>query len=77
MVTNDGSLTPQAVNRLFAEASDCHYCGKTMHPREKTLDHVTPLSRGGSHTIGNVVVCCWPCNEAKGNRTPDEWKGAA
>lgn len=31
-------------------------------------DHMTPLSRGGSHTRSNVVPACGPCNNRKGTR---------
>ena len=33
------------------------------------LDHVVPKSRGGAHEADNLVVCCWPCNNAKGDHT--------
>jgi 5-methylcytosine-specific restriction endonuclease McrA len=40
----------------------CAYC----HRRRKlTMDHVVPLSKGGSHTASNVVPACGPCNSAK------------
>jgi 5-methylcytosine-specific restriction endonuclease McrA len=37
-----------------------------------TLDHVIPKSRGGKSTWENLVACCYPCNNRKGDRTPDE-----
>lgn len=47
----------------------CQYCGD----RNKiSLDHVLPLSRGGKDTWENLVTACFPCNNKKGNRTPDE-----
>lgn len=33
-----------------------------------TIDHVQPLSRGGSNDISNAVLCCPTCNHKKGNR---------
>jgi len=47
----------------------CQYCGSTHN---LTLDHVIPLSRGGSHTWDNVVTACERCNQRKGDRTPEE-----
>src|SRR5690606_22318445 len=47
----------------------CQYCGS----REKlTVDHVLPKSRGGKDTWENLVTACTPCNNRKGNRTPEE-----
>ena len=34
-----------------------------------TLDHVTPLTRGGDHSEWNVVTSCYHCNEIKQDRT--------
>jgi 5-methylcytosine-specific restriction endonuclease McrA len=71
-VDTDGTLDGPTVQALFAAATHCPYCGSAMHPREKTLDHVLPVSRGGLHSITNVVVCCGPCNSSKRTRTPTE-----
>lgn len=65
---DDGTLTGAVVQRMFAEAKDCHWCGKEMHPRDKTMDHLVALSRGGAHSIHNVVVACLRCNVKRGAR---------
>ena len=41
----------------------CVYCGKKS-PR-LTMDHLTPLSKGGNHTHSNIVPACMPCNNRK------------
>lgn len=33
-----------------------------------TLDHIIPLSRGGTHTYDNVAAAHWKCNMEKGDR---------
>ena len=38
----------------------CVYCGRKM--QRLTQDHITPLSKGGSHTASNVVPACKSCN---------------
>ena len=47
----------------------CQYCGDSDR---LTLDHVHPKSRGGPDTWENLVAACVPCNNRKGNRTPEE-----
>jgi len=48
----------------------CHYCGKKYPPRQLTMDHIIPVSRGGKSTRGNVVPCCKSCNNQKKAMTP-------
>lgn len=38
-----------------------------------TIDHVMPLSRGGSNFPENLQLMCKSCNDSKGARTMDEW----
>lgn len=49
----------------------CAYCGKEGIPLE--VEHVVPRSRGGSNRASNLALACRECNEAKGNKLPDEW----
>jgi 5-methylcytosine-specific restriction endonuclease McrA len=46
----------------------CAYCGKRQ--KRLTQDHITPLSKGGSHTATNIVPACRSCNARKGTRPP-------
>lgn len=46
----------------------CAYCGRKM--QRLTIDHITPLSKGGAHTATNVVPACKSCNSKKCNRGP-------
>ena len=66
---------PHAVSRKGIMVRDgfmCQYCYKGLPAAKLTLDHVTPRSRGGNSTWENLVACCPPCNNRKGNRTPAE-----
>jgi 5-methylcytosine-specific restriction endonuclease McrA len=51
----------------------CHYCGKSVPPKELTLDHIVPVARGGRSTKGNCVPACKECNNQKKNLLPIEW----
>jgi hypothetical protein len=43
----------------------CFYCGAKTNIH---LDHVIPVSRGGRHSIGNLVPACKSCNSKKSDR---------
>jgi len=51
----------------------CHYCAAQVPPKELTLDHIVPVSRGGRSTKGNCVPACKACNSSKQLLTPVEW----
>ncbi|MFH1223009.1 MAG: HNH endonuclease [Pseudomonadota bacterium] len=48
----------------------CHYCGQKFPKEKLTMDHIVPVARGGKSSKGNVVVCCFNCNQSKGLNTP-------
>jgi 5-methylcytosine-specific restriction endonuclease McrA len=47
----------------------CQYCGTHT---ELNIDHIVPRSRGGKTSFANCITSCVTCNNAKGNRTPNE-----
>lgn len=51
----------------------CAYCGGASGDVVLNIDHVIPKSRGGSDRVSNLAIVCRTCNEAKGNRMPEEW----
>ena len=56
-------------NVLRRDSHRCQYCGSKDR---LTLDHVVPKSRGGPDAWDNLVAACVPCNNRKGNKTPEE-----
>lgn len=63
-------ITKKELLRLYA--SPCFYCGlktDSMH-----MDHVMPISRGGRHSIGNLVPACAKCNISKKDKLLIEWR---
>jgi 5-methylcytosine-specific restriction endonuclease McrA len=72
----------QVVRRLDIYVRDgwrCQLCGRRVrrdavvpHPLAPTLDHVLPLSAGGSHEPSNVQCAHFICNARKGNRATGE-----
>lgn len=50
---------------------ECVYCGS----RERlSIDHVVPLTKGGTNDFSNLVTACISCNSSKGAKTVDEWR---
>lgn len=47
----------------------CYYCGKRCKGK-LTQDHIIPLSKGGSHTVSNVIGACRSCNSKKHDNAP-------
>ena len=70
--TEDGTITHQSLALLMdSQDGKCSYCGTLLdlQPKGDThLDHVIPLSKGGVHSITNVVWSCAPCNHKKSDR---------
>jgi hypothetical protein len=52
----------------------CHLCGKRIgkkykspHPRSASIDHIIPISLGGTHEYANVAAAHRICNSTKSN----------
>lgn len=43
----------------------CHWCGVSCKDNYH-VDHIQPLSKGGSNRIENICISCPPCNLKKG-----------
>lgn len=62
-------ISQKEMRKLYA--SPCLYCGSTQRIE---ADHVIPIVRGGTHSIGNLVPACKSCNASKRQQTITEWK---
>ena len=70
--SEDGTVTSQALDKLKEEQNhQCKYCKCELDFSAKGqvhLDHVIPLSKGGAHSITNVVWSCAKCNLKKSDK---------
>lgn len=56
---------------IWGGQAACAYCG-LVAPTE--IDHVIPVSRGGSNSEGNLVPVCEACNWSKFDLLLVEWR---
>jgi hypothetical protein len=71
-------LTKRLKTLRKRQGNQCCWCGGPMqrtHPGQwdfETLEHLTPLSKGGTHHISNLALAHLRCNQERGSedRTP-------
>jgi len=54
---------------LQRDGFKCVACGVSGQEERLEVDHITPVSRGGTSDEDNLRVLCAPCNAGKGART--------
>lgn len=71
----EGELTRGQWEILRLAFRQCPYCGRKFGRgrRRRTLDHVIPVSRGGTHELENILPACSWCNTSKKDRMLGEW----
>jgi len=73
----DNTITLDALENLAKEQNyNCKWCNKPLNyelPKQIHLDHIVPLSKGGTHSINNVCWSCANCNFKKSSKLPDEF----
>lgn len=62
--------------RLFRQYPGCHWCPTALDYGSATLDHLIPLSKGGSNSEDNCVLACEECNRDRRNTMPERMKHA-
>jgi hypothetical protein len=61
------------LQKLSKSGPVCHYCKCDLTSATAVKEHLTPLCRGGSDKINNIVPACEPCNQMKAWRTEAEF----
>lgn len=48
----------------------CRLCGGSIdHMRDVTVDHIVPVSRGGTDRLDNLQLAHERCNQVRGNQS--------
>ena len=66
---------PNARARFMKEHPYCYYCGWYLanRPKESSIDHKIPKSKGDGLRKDNIVLSCRMCNTEKGSMTDTEY----
>ncbi len=61
-------INTQLKKRLFGSMcfAPCCYCLNVFFMDQLTIEHITPLSLGGTNEDANIALACAPCNQEKG-----------
>lgn len=65
---------------LERDGYKCVFCGTQSDEKKEagkkpvlSVDHLVPITRGGSASVDNLACACRACNNEKNDRTPEEW----
>lgn len=69
-----------AARLVRQQGGKCHYCRAAItvkiprgQQRKATVDHLIPLSKGGTSGSSNLVAACLECNQRKADKMPDQF----
>lgn len=62
----DGPSSAVRIRVMKRDRFLCTYCGVSGNDAELEVDHIIPVSKGGSHHMSNLTTACRKCNQAKG-----------
>lgn len=75
-----GSIRKEIRNRLMEEDPRCYWCGKVFSDRKNkygvwldgcpTIEHIVPLSEGGTDDEANLALACQLCNNTRQGGIP-------
>ena len=75
-----GKLTPKTIQLVYEDnikrfgTLTCYLCLIPIEFGKDSLEHKTPLSRGGTNEYNNLAIACRICNSKKHILTEQEWE---
>ena len=75
-MANRRAFTDYEKKTVYAKNNGkCAICGKPVKFNKMTIDHIIPLSQGGTNEFSNLQLACHSCNRLKNNFKEDEFYG--
>lgn len=71
-ITKQGDVTTKQILQL-QKSKTCYWCETSLKNKKVNIDHYIPISKGGLHTLSNLVASCSHCNKKKSSRNPLEF----
>jgi len=69
----EGEYTADDIKAQYSrQKGKCYWCNVKLNNKYH-VDHIVPLSRGGSNRPDNIVCACPHCNDSRGAKLPHEW----
>lgn len=73
-MTEHKLIAPHDKRRIYDRQNGlCAYCGQHRNIKYMTVDHIIPLSKGGTDDTENLQCTCKLCNRLKDNMLPHEF----
>lgn len=72
-MANRRTFTEYEKKTIYANGNGrCALCGKPLEFKKMTVDHKTPLSKGGTNALDNLQPACRVCNFMKQDMLMEE-----
>lgn len=67
------TIAPKMRNKVYEKYNGrCVICGKPIKQNDYTIDHIIPISCGGTNAFENLQLSCKCCNQMKQDFSMDE-----
>ncbi len=69
----EGKFSKSDIDRIFRQQNGrCAYCRASVRAKYE-IDHIVPITKGGSNWPKNIQLTCESCNSRKHNKHPEQF----
>ncbi len=68
---NQAKINRSLKKKLYKDLlfNPCYYCNRIFLIDQLTIEHIIPISFGGSNDSSNITLACKICNQEKGRES--------